>query len=143
MLTGAFGSMASAAVGGIFKGASKFTQGTAMIGAGRLSGGVGNVLAGGDFWDGARNGLISAGVNHAAHSVYDKIGAHWERTGKMIFKNLSEDDLKHFPIIPEKDGRLIIPKNNVIYRGDGFYYDPNHLKIAPKLIGIKCLIVAW
>jgi len=68
MLAGAFGSMASAAVGGIFKGASKFAQGAAMIGAGGLSGGVGSVLAGGDFWDGARNGLISAGLNHAVHS---------------------------------------------------------------------------
>ena len=89
MLAGAFGSMASAAVGGIFKGASKFAQGAAMIGAGGLSGGVGSVLAGGDFWDGARNGLISAGLNHVAHSIQKTI-QNAKKAGIIFIDNLTE-----------------------------------------------------
>ncbi len=61
------------AVGGLFKNANNFVRGTAMIGAGGLAGGVGSMIAGGNFWDGTRNGLISAGLNHFAHMVQQKI----------------------------------------------------------------------
>lgn len=39
----------------------------AMIGVGGLSGGVGAWATGGNFWDGMRQGLITAGLNHAAN----------------------------------------------------------------------------
>ena len=42
---------------------------TATIAAGGLSGGVSSSMAGGDFWDGLCNGLITAGLNHAMHLV--------------------------------------------------------------------------
>ena len=40
-----------------------------MIGVGGLSGGFGSMIGGGDFWTGARQGLIMAGLNHALHRL--------------------------------------------------------------------------
>lgn len=41
----------------------------AQIIGGGVSGGIGSMLGGGSFWDGARQGLITAGLNHAAHRL--------------------------------------------------------------------------
>ena len=35
-------------------------------------------IAGGKFWDGFRNGAISAGLNHAAHSLQQRISEYFE-----------------------------------------------------------------
>lgn len=46
-----------------------------MIASGGLSGGVSSSIAGGNFWDGAKQGVITSGLNHLAHSgvlVYAK-----------------------------------------------------------------------
>jgi RHS repeat-associated protein len=45
----------------------------AQILGGGLSGGIGSSLAGGSFTDGVKNGLISAGLNHAMHNVANGI----------------------------------------------------------------------
>ena len=42
---------------------------TATIASAGLAGGVTSKLSGGEFWDGARNGLISASLNHVAHGI--------------------------------------------------------------------------
>lgn len=44
-----------------------------VIAAGGLSGGLSSTIAGGNFWLGARQGLISSGLNHVAHQ-YITIG---------------------------------------------------------------------
>jgi hypothetical protein len=36
-------------------------------GAGAVSGGIGSKIAGGNFWDGFRQGAITAGLNHGVH----------------------------------------------------------------------------
>lgn len=36
--------------------------------SGAMSGGFGSVMAGGNFWDGVRQGLISGGLNHGVHA---------------------------------------------------------------------------
>jgi hypothetical protein len=41
--------------------------GVGQLLAGGLSGGVASELFGGNFWDGARNGLIVSGLNHLSH----------------------------------------------------------------------------
>ena len=46
---------------------------TATIASAGLAGGVTSKLSGGEFWDGARNGLISASLNHVAHGIRQKI----------------------------------------------------------------------
>jgi hypothetical protein len=47
--------------------ASRGWQMAGMIGSSGLAGGLSAKLAGGNFWDGARNGLISSGLNHGLH----------------------------------------------------------------------------
>lgn len=39
-----------------------------MIASGGLSGGISSSIAGGNFWDGARQGIITSGLNHLAHN---------------------------------------------------------------------------
>jgi len=43
----------------------------AMIAAGGLSGGISSTIAGGNFWDGLRQGIITSALNHVAHLVGD------------------------------------------------------------------------
>ena len=45
----------------------------AEIASGGLSGGLGSVIAGGDFWKGAEQGVIATAYNHAVHGLYNKI----------------------------------------------------------------------
>lgn len=40
-----------------------------MIASGGLSGGISSSIAGGSFWKGVREGLITSGLNHVAHMV--------------------------------------------------------------------------
>lgn len=47
----------------------------AQIGGATISGGFGSVLAGGNFWDGARQGFITAALNHVAHSPSENMRA--------------------------------------------------------------------
>jgi hypothetical protein len=60
--------------GGVSSGISSATSGwspTGMIAAGGVSGGIGSAIGGGSFWDGLGQGLITSGLNHAAHSFTD------------------------------------------------------------------------
>ena len=45
----------------------------ATIAAGGLSGGLSSTIAGGNFWMGARQGLIVSGLNHVGHNAYKNI----------------------------------------------------------------------
>ncbi|WP_445721377.1 hypothetical protein [Flavobacterium sp.] len=38
-----------------------------------LSDGLGNTIAGGDFWSGVRQGIITSGLNHLAHEGINKL----------------------------------------------------------------------
>ncbi|MDM1408104.1 hypothetical protein [Myroides sp. DF42-4-2] len=42
-----------------------------MIASGGLSGGISSTIAGGDFWQGMRQGLITSGLNHVLHMGAD------------------------------------------------------------------------
>lgn len=42
-----------------------------MIAAGGLSGGLSSTIAGGNFWKGFRQGVITSGLNHVAHLTTD------------------------------------------------------------------------
>ncbi len=41
-----------------------------MVTSGGLSGGISSSIAGGKFMDGFRQGVITAGLNHVAHSAF-------------------------------------------------------------------------
>ncbi len=70
--SGAMGSAASSAIGGIKVNPKNiYWQKAGLIAAGGLVGGVSSEIAGGEFADGFRNGLISSGLNHAAHLAYE------------------------------------------------------------------------
>src|SRR5690554_1450325 len=45
----------------------------AQIGGSTIVGGASSVLAGGNFWDGARQGFITAALNHVAHGAVSVI----------------------------------------------------------------------
>ena len=45
----------------------------AMIAAGGLSGGISATIAGGNFWDGLRQGIITSALNHVAHLAEDAL----------------------------------------------------------------------
>ncbi len=68
-LSGAAGSLIATGAGSLFSHSNEVVQSFGSIGGGALAGGVGAELAGGNFWDGARNGAISAGLNDAYHSL--------------------------------------------------------------------------
>jgi hypothetical protein len=68
----------------------------AMILAGGLTGGISAEMAGGNFWAGARQGLITAGLNHAAHMVADGINNRILEV--IIWKETSKKDVGHLAI---------------------------------------------
>ena len=86
MLSGALGSLASAGTGALLQKVSnriaagaaaikpgdKLIMGATMIGSGTVMGGVGSVLAGGKFWDGARQGAISSALNCFVHALMEE-----------------------------------------------------------------------
>ncbi len=77
--SGAFASMLSSGLGGIsFKSAD--LRNAVIIASGGLSGGVGSVIAGGNFWKGVRQGLITAGLNHMMHATYNAIQKKYDLT---------------------------------------------------------------
>jgi len=51
----------------------------AMIAAGGLSGAISARIAGGNFWDGMRQGLITAGLNHVEHMVFEPGGEYTQQ----------------------------------------------------------------
>jgi RHS repeat-associated protein len=73
-LAGASGSLIGGASSSLLNGTSKAAQAIGTVVTGGVAGGLGSVISGGSFWDGARNGLISAGLNHGAHLALDENG---------------------------------------------------------------------
>ncbi|MFP5040286.1 hypothetical protein [Parasediminibacterium sp. JCM 36343] len=51
----------------VYNGFGKDYMQAAMIAAGGLSGGISATIAGGNFWDGLRQGIITSALNHMAH----------------------------------------------------------------------------
>ena len=52
------------------------------IAAGGLSGGLSSTIAGGSFWTGARQGLITSGLNHVAHGIIKSYNYGQEHTSR-------------------------------------------------------------
>ena len=83
--TGALSAGIGSVIGGgadkLLQKSSDFIRKVGISLAGSVSAGVGSRLAGGKFWDGFRNGAISAGLNHAAHAIMDP--PEWKFNGKI------------------------------------------------------------
>lgn len=71
-VAGAIGSGIASGIGatGI---SNSYWMSAAQIGGATVSGGTTSVLAGGSFWDGARQGFITAALNHVAHETKNRI----------------------------------------------------------------------
>jgi hypothetical protein len=93
MASGALGSLAASGTGALLKGASVGWEAAGTIASGGLMGGIGAEISGGNFWDGARNGLISAGLNHAAHMMMDRQQQPSPKDAKKL-KMLSKGEIK-------------------------------------------------
>ena len=69
-----------------------------MIAAGGLSGGLSSSIAGGNFWDGVRQGLITSGLNHAMHAFaysvnknqFSSLKDYEQRISDRLSKRISE-----------------------------------------------------
>ncbi len=71
-ISGAAGSLFATATGNALSNVKNvYLHAGGMALAGGFGGGIASEISGGNFWDGFRNGLISAGLNHAAHTVYN------------------------------------------------------------------------
>ena len=64
---------------------------------GGLSGGISSTIAGGNFWDGFRQGIITSGLNHVAH----QIGGPSEKRQEIVRKAKSHNGSTDW----ELDGR--------------------------------------
>jgi hypothetical protein len=69
-LSGAAGSLIGGGASTLFQNSGPVLQALGTVSAGALAGGIGAEIMGGNFWDGARNGAISAGLNHFAHKAF-------------------------------------------------------------------------
>jgi hypothetical protein len=58
-----------------------------MIAAGGLSGGLSSAIAGGKFWDGVKQGLITSGLNHLAHEVVSGIEAEKKDSEVIVLED--------------------------------------------------------
>ena len=87
--SGGLSSVVSSGIGGLGGGAS-----VTLINGG-LSGGIGAKLAGGDFWEGVSQGLITAGLNHLTHTLNISNDPTWEYNDRFFE---SKEDL-YFAIL--------------------------------------------
>lgn len=76
-----------------------------MIASGGVSGGISSMIAGGNFMDGFRQGLITSGLNHVAHSTFNKLDS------ENSFSQQQND-----PWDLDGDGRISLDEANNWYR---------------------------
>jgi len=57
----------------LLRNSKPFFQAIGTVTSGAIAGGASAEIAGGNFWDGARNGAISAGLNHYLHQAFNDI----------------------------------------------------------------------
>jgi hypothetical protein len=102
-LSGAAGSMIGGGAGYLSRKSGTFMQAFATVSSGAVAGGVGAEISGGNFWDGARNGAISAGLNHAYHSTLSpkiliedyRSSDNFEEYASILESNLKENGFTH------------------------------------------------
>jgi len=118
---GIMGAFTGAAVGGVMGGVKAHKQGF-------------------DFWSGDKIPEptlqkfvpLKYGRSGGGESIFEEGDAFWKPTGNMEFRDLTQEQLEYFRIIPEDGGSLITPTANHTSYGDGFYYDPQHITSPEK-----------
>lgn len=97
-----------------------------MIAGGGLSGGISSTIAGGDFWKGMRQGLITSGLNHTMHMVVDEIRVDQRLRSKGYEPNdaAKRPDFVVDNTIEDEHGRQVVGKVKITWleKGGDFKY---------------------
>ena len=109
--SGTLGSWATSGFQHTFIGSTK----AGMLAFGALSGGIGAAATGGNFWKGMGQGLITTGLNHAAHSIFEG-STHLFDSQEEAYEYMNKSSLKkgkpykeHFAYDLE-DGKVLLMK---------------------------------
>lgn len=114
-LSGAAGSLIGGGASSLLKNAGTGLQAAGTVAAGALAGGIGAEIMGGNFWDGARNGAISAGLNHAYHTVETAVLTNQL---EKVYANYPTDGSKE--ISAQEAFRLVSPAAEKAYLDGDF-----------------------
>ncbi len=110
------GTLAASGVGNTLKDFGKVYQRLGMIGVGPISRGVSNVLNGGSFWIGFRNGLISAATNEAIQLTSSAM----QKSSTILSAKITYKDEGELVLFQDsKAGILIDSKNSNLIRALG------------------------
>ncbi len=109
-ISGAAGSLFATATGNALSNVKNvYLHAGGMALAGGFGGGIASEISGGNFWDGFRNGLISAGLNHAAHYGYNVVKTVNEFKRMLVKANITPSGKPTYSIKYIKDMIEIIP----------------------------------
>ncbi|WP_414846215.1 RHS repeat-associated core domain-containing protein [Chryseobacterium sp. IT-36CA2] len=76
----------------VYNGFGKEGMKAVMLVSGGLSGGISAAIAGGNFWQGFRQGLITSGLNHLGHIVKEGFDrSNYEKLIKQVEKIVGQD----------------------------------------------------
>ena len=117
-LAGAAGSVIGSGTGSLFGNSSDFIQAATTVAAGGLAGGVGSVIGGGKFWEGFRNGVIAAGLNHVAHKLQQVKPKQTDPQGKGDRKTIVYD--RDTQTTKSTTGKFTIPGTDI----EGYMLEP-------------------
>ena len=81
----ATGAVSSIIAGGAERigGNDPFVISAVTLASGGISGGLTSMMTGGDFWDGAKTGLIVAGLNHVVHTMQERLSDQDDETAAV------------------------------------------------------------
>jgi RHS repeat-associated protein len=140
--TYAQGFVSGAAASFIASGSSSLLQNTGLgwqtigtVSSGALAGGIGAEIMGGNFWDGARIGAISAGLNHAYHSIQTEI---LKNQLQKVFDNYPTDGNDEISV-QEAFSRVSPAAEKLHLSGDADYQNAcaTRLSLAFAKAGVK------
>ena len=151
--SGAFVSLAGNLTGSMLSGVSnKYVQFGVSTVMGGFSGGVSSEIAGGNFWDGARNGMISAGLNHGLHMAKNEINKiHSMKQFIKAYKGHSLDQINNSRGINFSETSLNSQPGGpnlryVVNPHDGKVLDMRHMLIVgkyPVVVGNVIEFTQW
>ncbi|MGG5209254.1 RHS repeat-associated core domain-containing protein [Chryseobacterium sp. MIQD13] len=70
-----------------------------MVAAGGISGGISSTIAGGNFWQGFRQGIITSGLNHVAHMTTDYLNQR--ETRQAMLQTIKEQYPRFYKVLSQ------------------------------------------
>jgi len=140
-LSGAFGSLAAYGTSSLLSNANEVLMAGGTILSGAAIGGLSSEIEGGSFWDGARNGAISATLNHVAHMLEEEGGRNPKQDKPLTkedIKNLEKQGFNHrdkslngknggkLDLYKDRDGNVYEKPKGGTGAGEPIGYNLNH-----------------